>query len=103
MTVGPANSGQETPKKTIKQGGATGGVHPDSGIEEELNVCKTDVDKADTSSGTRQNHDVTRQKCIEESTIPADRLKQLLERVSDGTYDRPEVIEETARRLFEEL
>lgn len=36
------------------------------------------------------------------STLSADRLKQIGERLADGHYDRPEVIDEVARRLAQE-
>jgi hypothetical protein len=55
-----------------------------------------DVGHEEAAKATDSEH-------IESNTMPAKRLKVILRRVADGTYDNLEVIDEIARRVVDDL
>jgi hypothetical protein len=103
MTVEPTNRGPLQPSKTSKPRDAALGKKPDAKPKEVSKIPNTVVDKVEVSSAAQELHELTGSERIEANTIPAERMKEILKRVSDGTYDKPEVIDEIARRAADDI
>jgi anti-sigma28 factor (negative regulator of flagellin synthesis) len=103
MTVEPTNRGQIQPSRTNTPRDATAGKQPDAKAKEVSKTPNTVVDKVEVSSAAQELHELTGLKQIEANTIPPERMKEILQRISDGTYDKPEVIDEIARRLADDI
>ena len=103
MKVEPTNRGQIQPSRTSRPKDAVPGKRPEAGPNETAKVPNPVVDKVEFSSAAQKLHELLGSEGIEANTIPAERMKEILERISDGTYDNPEVINEMARRAVEDL
>lgn len=103
MTVEPIKPGHIQPSRTSKPKDAAAGKLPDAKPKEAAKVPNAVVDKVEVSSAAQELQELTGSERIDANTIPAERMKEILKRVSDGTYDNPEVIEEIARRMVDDL
>jgi hypothetical protein len=103
MTVEPTNRGQIQPSRTSKPRDPVAGKTPEKKSQEVGKVPNTVVDKVEVSSTAKELHELIGSEQLDANTIPAERLKEILERISDGTYDKPEIIDEITRRIADEI
>jgi len=103
MTVEPTNRGPVQPSQTGKPNVAKVGNRPDTEKKAAPAIPGNVADKVEFSAAAQELHELTGAERIDANTLPAERLHEILKRVSDGFYDRPEVIEETARRVAEDI
>jgi anti-sigma28 factor (negative regulator of flagellin synthesis) len=104
MTVEPTNRSHVQASRTNKPIDLAAGKETDGKAKETAKAPKsTVVDKVEVSSTAQELHELIGSERIDTNTMPAERLKEILERISDGTYDKPEVIDEIARRAVDDL
>lgn len=103
MTVEPTDRGHVRPSKTSRLREAAAGKQPAAKTKKAARIPNTNVDRAEVSSGAKEQQELTGSDRIDTNTLPAQRIQEILKRVSDGFYDKPEVIEETARRVAEDI
>ncbi|KPJ92811.1 MAG: hypothetical protein AMS18_06550 [Gemmatimonas sp. SG8_17] len=103
MTVDPVNQGQVSPSganrtheaKAKQQPGPVGSKTPDN--------VESVTDSVELSSAAQELHDVAGSGGPESNTLPIERLQEVLQRISDGFYDRPDVVDEVAKRVSDDV
>jgi hypothetical protein len=103
LTVEPTDRGHVRPSKTNRPSDAAAGKQLDAKTKQAPRIPNTDIDRVEVSSAAQELQELTGSERINTNTLPAQRIQEILKRVSDGFYDKPEVIEETARRVAEDI
>ena len=102
MTIDPINRGQIQPS----QAGKTDDAKADEQAQAKKAPAQTPeatTDKVEFSSTAQQLNEIVGAEKIEANTLPPERLKEIAKRVEEGFYDRPEIVEETARRVADDV
>jgi hypothetical protein len=103
MTVDPVNRGQ-VPSPGPSHAGKSESrqrARPDGHVKPE--TAETAADRVELSPAAKELRELAAANRPEANTISPERMKQVLQRIADGFYDRPEVIDEVARRLDTDL
>ncbi len=103
MTVEPTNRSHVQPSKTSKPKDAAAEKQPDSKPKQASRIPNTVVDKVEVSSAAQELHELTGSEQIDANTVPTERMQEIVKRVADGFYDQPEVLDETAKRVADDI
>ena len=103
MTVEPTNRGHVQPSKTGKPSEVKAGTHPPGKKTVAPKLPNTVIDRVEFSDAAQQLHELTGAERIEANTLPAERMQEILKRVSDGFYDSPDVVDETTKGAIEDI
>jgi hypothetical protein len=103
MTVGPADRSHIQASTTGKPRDLADGKQPAARQEEPATTPNSIVEKVEAPSAAQALNQLPHSENIESNTIPAKRMKKIQRRVADGTYDKPDVIDEIARRVVDDL
>lgn len=57
------------------------------------------ADRAEVSSAAQELFESAAMGAAQPGTLPADRMRTILERIRDGHYDRPEVLDQVAEKF----
>lgn len=102
MTVDPINTGPVQPSRTGKPADTEAAERPETKKKHAQAVPDAVKDKVEFSSAAQELHELAGAGEIDTNTIPPERLRQILARMEEGFYDRPEVMDEIVRRASEE-
>ena len=105
MTVRPTQSGQ-TPRPAVERTGKTAVPNPAARPASETSIPagpSGQRDDVQISAQARELQQMDTAPRGSASEIPADRLKEVLSRVSSGFYEQPEVRDTVLRRLEQDL
>jgi hypothetical protein len=103
-SIRPTQPGQ-TPQSgpgTLKGTGGAAPVRPDEKTAEPKPAGAPN-DSVQLSQAVRELQERLGLEAIPTGTLSPERLKEIVARVSGGHYDRPEVLDELARKLASEL
>jgi|WetSurMetagenome_2_1015567.scaffolds.fasta_scaffold1405418_1 hypothetical protein len=102
MNIRPTQPGQtpQTGPGSLKESGGTVPVRPED--HSAAKPADTPPDSVQLSAAVRDLQARLGLEQIPVSELTPERLREVLSRVASGHYDRPEVIEELARRLASE-
>ena len=103
MTVDPVNRGQVPSPGPSHAGKSESGRSTRSGSNVTPETSEPAADRVELSSVAQELRQLAAADRPETNTLSPDRMKEILQRITDGFYDRPEVIDEVARRLEGEL
>ena len=103
MTVEPTNRGHVQPSRAGKPREAKVGNQPDTKKQVAPKLPNTVVDKVEFSSAAQDLHELAGADRIDSNTLPAERMKEILKRISDGFHDDPDVMNETVKRAVEDI
>jgi hypothetical protein len=104
-TIRPTQPGQ-TPQSgagQLKGAGSSSPARADEKPAEAPSQPAAAQDSVQLSQTVRELQERLGLEAIPSGTLSPERLKEIVSRVADGHYDRPEVIAELARRLTGEL
>ena len=105
MNVNPTQPGQTrgpAPERP-KDAGPAAAIPRDRGTEPEAAPNLERADQVELSEAARELQDRTGLAGPEPPSLEPERLREILQRVSSGYYDRPEVRDEVLRRLQGDL
>jgi hypothetical protein len=103
MTVEPTNRSHVQPSRTSKPKDAAADKQPDAKPKEASRIPNTVVDKVEVSSAAQELQELAGSERIDANTVPAERMQEIVKRISDGFYDKSEVIDETAKGVADDL
>ncbi len=103
-TIRPTQPGQtpQTGPGTLKGTGGAAPARPDEKAPE-AKPASPSGDTVQLSAAVRELQERLGLESIPSGTLDPGRLKEILARIAGGHYDRPEALEELARRLASEI
>ncbi len=104
-SIRPTQPGQTPPGSpgTLKGTGGAVPARPDEKSPETRPTATPAQDSVQLSQTVRELQERLGLEAIPSGTLSPERLKEIVARVAGGHYDRPEVLEELARRLSADL
>ncbi len=102
-------SSQPDPSRRIPTPGTDATPAPPA-LQRELGTTETTPsatgtpkDRAEVSSAAQELFESSASSPVSSSSLPADRMRSILERVRSGHYDRPEVLDQVAQKFRAEV
>jgi hypothetical protein len=103
MTVDPVNRGHVPSSGPDRAAKSAAGKKAQSAQSSSSNASDTVSDKVELSSAAQELRELAAANRPESNTLSPERMKEILGRIADGFYDKPEVIDEVARRVETDL
>ena len=103
MSIRPPSGDLPKPIDSTRTGGAAESRPLEPRPESRPPAGAPGADRLELSPEARALDAALRAQNLSLSQLPPERLRQVLERIASGHYDRPEVMQETVRQLAGEI
>jgi len=103
MTVDPVNRGEVPSSGPKRANKSAAGQKTRSDPANHSSAIDVASDKVELSSAAQELGEIAAANRPESNTLSPERMKEILGRIADGFYDKPEVIDEVAKRVDGDL